>query len=226
MKLKSRRILWRSDRRKAGILAGLALALVLGLTACYPGGPENLGEIGVVVTFKNPQGNFSGLMTYAMEDTVVELVDPDDSTSEPITKFNRAILEEIQTQMTNAGFTRIVDPDAGANKPDVWLSIGAVQKETSVYWYSWPYYGGYPGWGGYYPPYVGSTSFQQGTILWLMHDLRAVDNPSDPGAEPPLNWVGGLNGAIQKSTTEINIRNGIKQAFAQSPYIVAQPAGK
>jgi hypothetical protein len=223
----SRRKLWRSDRRKAGILAGLALALILGLAACYPGGPENLGEIGVVLTFKNPQGNFSGLMTYAMEDTVVALVDPDDSNSQPIDpRFNPAILNEIQTQLANAGFSRIDDPDNGPNKPDVWISVGAVESETWIYYYSWPYYGGYPGWGWYYPPYVGGTSFQQGTVMWLMHDLRLVEDPTDPDSEPSLNWVGGLNGAIQNSTTENSIRNGIKQAFVQSPYIVAQPAGK
>ena len=81
MKQTSRRIHWRNDWRKAGLLAGLALALVLGLAACYPGGPEDLGDIGVVVTIKDPQANFSGLMTYAMEDTVVALVDPDDDSS-------------------------------------------------------------------------------------------------------------------------------------------------
>jgi hypothetical protein len=215
----------RNYRRPSGILAGLALALILGLAACYPGGPENLGDIGVVVTFKNPQGNFSGLVTYAMEDTVVALLDPNDSSSQPIDpRFNPAILDEIQTQLANAGFTRIADPDPGANKPDVWISVGAVETETWVYWYSWGYWGGYPGWGGYYPPYVGTASFQQGTLIWQMHDLRDVEDPTDPGAEPLLNWIGALNGAIQNTTTEATIRNGIKQAFSQSPYIAAQSA--
>ena len=129
MKQTSRRFHWRSDRRKAGILAGLALALVLGLAACYPGGPETLGDIGVVVTFKNPEGNFSGMMTYAMEDTVVALVDPDDSSSTPIEpRFNSAILEEIHTQMDNAGFTRIDDPDTAAPTNPMSGSVSARSK--------------------------------------------------------------------------------------------------
>jgi len=226
MKQTSRRITWRSDRRRAGILAALAVVLVLGLAACYPGGPENLSDISVVVTFKNPHGDFNGLMTYAMEDTVVELKKPGDNSSEPIdTKFNPWILDELQVQMGNVGFRRIDNPDAGDNKPDVWLSVGAVENETWVYWYSWPYYG-YPGWGGYYPPYVSGASFQQGSVIWQLHDLRGIDDPTDPEAKPPLNWIGALNGAIQKSTTEANIRNGIRQAFTQSPYIAAQSAGK
>ena len=119
----------RIDRRKAGILIALVGALVLGLAACYPGGPENLGDIGIVLTIKNPEGNFSGMMTYAMEDTVVELKKPDDDSSEPINpQFNPIILEELQTQMTNAGFAREMDP--AANKPDVWLSVGSVESET------------------------------------------------------------------------------------------------
>ncbi len=213
------------DRRKAGILVVLVAALVLGLAACYPGGPENLDELGVVLTLKNPQGDFAGLMTYAMEDTVVELKKPNDDSSLPLhTELNKVILEELQGQMANAGFTRELDP--ATTKPDVWLSVGAVESEVWLYYYSWPYYG-YPGWGWYYPPYVGATSFQQGTVIWQMHVTRDID-PSDPGAEPPLNWVGSINGALDSraSSTESSIRSGIRQAFAQSPYIAAQPAGK
>ncbi len=216
----------RIERRKAGILVALVAALVLGLAACYPGGPENLDELGIILTLKNPQGNFSGMMTYAMEDTVVELKRPDDDSSEPInTQFNAVILEELQGQMANAGFTRELDP--AGTKPDMWLSVGAVESEVWLYYYSWGYYGGYPGWGWYYPPYVGATSFQQGTVIWQLHDLRDID-PGDPDAEPPLNWVGSINGALDSkaSTTEASIREGIRQGFAQSPYIAAQPAGK
>lgn len=227
MKRTLRRIAWRNTCSRAGIVAA-AMALVLGLAACYPGGPEDLGELGVVVTFKDPAGDFNNLMTYAMEDTVVELKRPDDDSSTPVDpQFNPTILEALRGQMESAGFRRIDNPDNGANKPDVWLSVGAVESEVWVYWYNWGYWGGYPGWGGYYPPYIGSASFQQGTVIWQMHDLRGVDNPSDPDAQPPLSWVGTLNGALSSkaSTTHAEIRSGIKQAFVQSPYITAGGAG-
>ncbi|MEN8006607.1 MAG: DUF4136 domain-containing protein [Candidatus Krumholzibacteriota bacterium] len=217
-----RRPIW----RKAGGLAVLAAALILGLAACYPAGPENLGEIGVVVTFRNPQGDFSNLKTYAMEDVVAELEKPGDDSSEPINPvFIPIILEGLQSQMEAAGFTR--EPDPETNKPDVWLSVGAVVSEVWVYWYDWGY-GGYPGWGWYYPPYVGTASFQQGTIIWQLHDLREVDDPTDPEAKPPLNWVAALNGALRNNpaSTEADITSGIKQAFAQSPYVAATGAGK
>ena len=216
------------DRRRTGLTVGLVLALVLGLAACYPGGPEDLGDIGVVVTVRNPAGDFSNLMTYAMEDTVVSLEDPDDDSSEPIDpQFNATILEALQEQMELAGFRRIDNPDAGANKPDVWLSVGAVESEVWVYWYNWGYWGGYPGWGWYYPPYVSATSYQQGTVIWQLHDLRTIEDPSDPEEIPLLNWVGTLNGALASNanTTHESIRSGIAQAFEQSPYISATGAG-
>ncbi len=208
---------------KAGTLAALALALVLGMAACYPGGPENLGEIGLVLTLKNPQGNFSGMMTYAMEDTVVALIRDGDDSSIPIhPQYNPIILEELRIQMEKAGFTD-VDPDV--TEPDVYLRVGAVESEVWLYYYSWPYYGGWYGYGWYYPPYVGTTSFQKGTIVWVLNDVRNID---DPSVRPPLLWVGSISGALEKtnSTTASDIRNGIQQGFAQSPYIVAKPAGK
>ena len=215
----------RFDRRKALILAALTGALVLGLAACYPGGPENLGDIGVVVTLKNPTGNFQNMSTYAMSDEVVSLVDPNDPNQTPINPaLNPTILEELNAQMVAAGFTLETDPDN--NKPDVWIRVGAVESKVWVYSYSygWP---GYPGWGWYYPPYLGTSSFQQGTLIWDMHDLRDIEDPTDPDTTPVNNWVGALNGALQSSanSTEEGIRSGIRQAFAQSPYIVGTPAG-
>lgn len=216
MKLSHRRMSWRN----VGILAAVGAALVMGLAGCYPGGPENLGEIGVVVTLKNPNGNFQGLKTYGMSDEVFPLVDPDDPNSQPINPaFNAAILEELNSQMVAAGFT--LEPDPENNKPDVWVRVGAVESTVWVYYYSggWP---GYPGYGWYYPPYVGATSYQQGTLLWDLQDLRKVE---DPDAKPIHNWVATVNGALQQNvgTTEAGIRKAIGQAFSQSPYIAGTP---
>jgi hypothetical protein len=211
--------------RRAGLLAALVAVLALGLAACYPGGPESLGELGVVVTLKNPDGNFDGMKSYAMEDTVVALTKPGDNESDPINPvYNPTILASLQAEMEAAGFEREMDPET--NKPDVWLSVGAVESEVWYYYYDWGYWGGYPGWGYYYPPYLQTGSFRKGTIIWQMHDLRSVEDPSDPEAQPDLNWVGALNGALEGATgtIEAGIQTGIKQAFTQSPYIVGHAA--
>lgn len=203
--------------------AATVVMMILGLVGCYPGGPESTGDLGVVVTLKDPETNFQGLATYGMEDVVHELQNPSDGSSTPIDpKYDAVILDALQSQMAAAGFTRIMEPDTGANKPDVWLSVGAVESEVWVYYYGW---GGYPGygWGSYYPSYMGVASYQQGTVVWQMFDLRNVDDPTAPDATPPVAWLGIINGALSgsASATAASVTNGINQGFAQSPYIAA-----
>ena len=168
------------------LLVGLSAVLALSLAACYPGGPESLDDIGLVLSFNNPDLNYAGLLTYAMEDTVVVL-GSDDSSAEPLDRqFDPTILEALQDNMAARGFVREMDPVT--NKPDVWLAVGAVTSETWVYWYNWGYWGGYypPGWGGgYYPP-GGTAGFKQGSVIWQALDLRSVADPTDPATPPAV----------------------------------------
>jgi len=203
----------------------VVVAIALLLAGCYPGGPESLDDLGLVVTQKNPKANHTGLLTYAMEDTVVELNDPNASSSEPLDRqFDQVILEEIQTQLADAGFRRV---DYERERPDAWVRVGAVQSEVWVYWYSWGYRGGYwgSGYGGPSYPSMNTASFTQGTVTWELLDLRGVPDPIPEDPDPVVNWVAAINGALQgSSTTETGIQNGIQQAFTQSPYIEAAPA--
>ena len=148
-------------RRRSALLAALAAALTIGLAACYPGGPESLGELNTVVTVKNPNGNNTGMQYYAMVDTVYE-IDRDDSSSDVLDrKLDATIIAEINNQMVAAGFTR-VDTSA-TDQIDAFVTVGSVVSEVWVYWYNWGYYPGYPGYPGYYPPSVGTASFEQGS---------------------------------------------------------------
>jgi hypothetical protein len=200
------------------------LVLLLAVAGCYPGGPEALDEIGTVVTQRNPEGRHDGLGTYAMEDTVA-LLSLDTSSAAPLDpRFDPAILDEIQVQMENAGFRRV---DPAVERPDAWVAVGAVQSEVWVYWQTWNYWGGYwgGGWGPSYGSSVSAASFMQGSVVWQLFDLRGLPDPIPPDPEPVVNWIAGINGAIQGSaTTEAGIREGIRQAFRQSPYIEATAA--
>ncbi len=203
----------------------VAILLAVLLAACYPGGPEETSDLGAVVTARVPGADYTGLATFALEDTVIVLK-LDDSSAEPIDpSYNPVILAELRAQMVAAGF-QDVTPDTATVTPDVWLVVGAVQAEVWFYWYNWGYYGGWwgPGW-GYYPPSGGTGSFQNGTVLWQLLDLRDVD-PGAPDQEPAPIWMGGLNGVVSGShgTNESGIRKGIDQAFYQSPYIKGTPA--
>jgi hypothetical protein len=213
---------------RAGVASGLLLALAL--VGCYPGGPEDLGDIGMALTFKAPQGDFSGLQTYAMPDTVLALINPDDDTSEPLDRsYDGTVLAQIANQLESRGFTRIDNPDE-SNRPDVLVAVGAVQSDAYLVFTYWGYPGygwGYPGWG--YPGYpsYGAVKYKQGSIVWTMIDVRDVTPGGDAAEEVSALWVAGLNGALSGSGTNParDIPQGIAQCFTQSPYILVSSAG-
>jgi len=210
----------RKSSNRARVAGGLAVAVaLLGLAACYPGGPENSGDTGLVITSSVPDANYDGMRTYAMEDTVwaLDLDNPNADQLDP--RYNAAILEELRAGMSAAGFTDVT-ADTATVTPDVWLLAGSVEGEI-WYYYSWGGYPGYPG-GWYYPPYVGVGSFTKGSVLWTLVDYRGYD-PGDPDGVLPTLWYGALDGALANSasTNESRIRTGIRQGFTQSPYIKA-----
>lgn len=210
------------DRRSGrALLPLLALAALL-MVGCTPGGPDSESDLGMVVTSSIPGADYAGLLTFAMADSVL-ILDVDDSTAEPIDPtYNEVIIEELRAQMVAAGF-QDVSPDTATVTPDVWLVCGAVQSE--VWYYSYDY--GYGYWWGYYPPPATVQNFTQGTVLWQLMDMREVQGGGGDDTIA-LIWLAGINGALQKSesTTESGIRTGIRQAFTQSSYIQASPAGK
>ena len=206
-------------RQGRALLPLLAVAGLL-LAGCTPGGPESESDLGMVVTAKVPGADYSGLMTFAMADSVL-ILDSDDSSAEPINPtFNPVILEELRAQMVAAGF-QDVSPDTATVTPDVWVVCGAIQSEV------WYYDYGYGYWWGYYPPPPTVQNFTQGTILWQLMDMRGVQGGGSNETIASI-WVAGINGALQDSNnaTESGIRSGISQAFTQSSYIQASPAGK
>jgi hypothetical protein len=221
-------LLPRSPQWRRLVLIGLSAALALSLAACYPGGPEEVDDIGLVLTFNSPDVDYAGLMTYSMEDTVAVL-DVDDSSAKPLdTEFDLTILEALQYNMEDArGFIR-VDPDS--TKPDVWLAVGAVKSTTWFSWTSWGYWGGYypPGYGGGYYPSSGVANFKQGSVVWQALDLRGVADPTDPATPPAVMWRAGINGVLSSSNsaTHGKITKGIAQGFSQSPYMIAAPPTK
>jgi hypothetical protein len=197
----------------------LALATLLAVAACYPGGPENAADSGLTVTARVPGVDYADLQTFAMEDNVILLETGTDP--EPLPDLvEEAILEQLRASMVAAGF-QDVSPDTATVTPDVWVVVGANQTEVWFYTYGWGYYGGWWGPGyGYYPPYVGVDSFQAGSVVWGLMDLRGVD-PGAPDVELQSIWYAGLNGALSnsESNTVSRVRSGIQQAFTQSPYI-------
>lgn len=214
-------------RARVALLGVLVAAL-----ACYPGGsPTGVEDFDAAITLYDQEVNFASFATWAMPDSVVHLVpegiDPD-RLPELSREFDDLILDLVETNMNAAGYTREFNADA--NGADLIMLVGAIAVENTNYWVSqpwWDWYGYWPGWGfpgypgygpgygWYYPPtYVGSTSFDQGTLA-----LTLVDPNRGDGEELPVVWTGIVRGLAGQANTSSRLTTEINQVFAQSPYL-------
>jgi hypothetical protein len=212
---------------RRGLLA--LMGFLMALSACYPGdGPSNVQDLDVVLTIHDEDVDFGGFATYAMPDSVVHIVgDEGSGTIELPRDYDDLILELAADNMASAGYLREMNPEnTGA---DLILLVGAVGTEKTHYWYGggcyWSCWGWWPGWGYYppygpgygwgYPPYVGSTTFEKGTII-----LTLIDPEGDAGEDRvPVVWSGALTGVLSGSGGNGRITYGINQMFTQSPYL-------
>jgi hypothetical protein len=201
-------------RSCAGSCAAAALALLL--AACHPGQVENLEETDVVLTRLAPTARFDTMTTYAMPDTVYEILEDEDDDPEWNHALDDDVLAAIRSHMADRGFSPV--DFEGADDRDVVLLVFGITAQNWVYsaWYPW-----YPGWGGWYPwypPYVTAYEFTSGTLtVQMIEPAAAAEDTVD------VWWLGGANGAAS-STAAVNrerLVRGVDQMFAQSPYLRA-----
>jgi len=104
-------------------------------------------------------------------------------------------------------------------------------KEVAIVYPGYPWWGGwyggyYPGYPGGcyycgYPPSVGYASYEVGSVVLEMHDLRQIQVGEPIPSELDISWVAIMRGLIatNPSTNNTRLISGIQQAFAQSPYL-------
>ncbi len=224
---------WTVPARRVGhsLLVGVVGAM---LAACYPGEISSVEDTRVVITAYDKDFDYSAQRTYAIPDTVVEVCDiPNPPDGLPINcdeedridydhENDAVIVAQVVQNMNALGYTRIPTEQVDENNlPDV-VVIAMVSVNE---WTAYTYYpcGGYWGWWGWYPPgygcwypgYVGSTSWEQGTLFVDMLDPQGID---DPGQQVPTIWTGAVTSVLSSSqSTNLNLAlDGIDQAFDQS----------
>ncbi len=201
----------------------LGALMILGLTACYPGGGLTVDELDVVSTDYSPdyfQANDP--TTYFLPDSVGVLGIDDPQYALP--KADQAfIIGLIQQNMDALGYERIVTPID--NPPDVAILVSFISTNFTgsggciPWWPGWGWggwWGGWPGWGpGYcYPSYI--YSYTTGTLVIDMFPRDQDDGDEDLN----LVWHAGMNGLVRSSEAanrEALIR-AIDQAFRQSEF--------
>jgi len=205
---------------KTKLLALLpVLAILALLAACYPKGPEYVEEIDVVFTTYDDKYNFDAKATFAMPDQIV--VDIDIEEGDTIYEYMKPafatpILQAIQTNMQNRGYSRV----APSANPDLVLTPAGISSTTYFYsyWYDW-WYGGYWGWGWgwYYPPYYTVSSYTTGSLIMVIADPKQSSNT--PINRSPALWLSVSNGLLTGAYDVSRVTAAINQAFVQSPYL-------
>lgn len=187
------------------ILSGLMFSL----QSCYPGDEITAADTDIVATYFDKEADFATKLTYAIPDEIIRLDDEGNPVSEPGANDQLA-LNTIKSNLDQAGFTQITDPDSITNVPDVLVIVFANQStwvSGGCYssWYSWYY----PYYGWCYPVYY---TYDLGSLLIVM---------VDPTESRNALWVAALNGILEDTNAGIAARltDGINQAFIQSPYL-------
>jgi len=184
-------------------------AAIFVLQSCYPGDEITYSDSDIVATFYDKEAEFSTLVKYAMPDEIIRLDDEGNPINDPGVNDQLAI-NRIKSNLDQAGFTEITNPDSITNIPDV-LVIAFANQSTWVSggcyssWYSWYY----PYYGWCYPVYY---TYDIGSLVIVM---------IDPTESRNALWVAALNGILEDTNAGIAARvtDGIDQAFNQSPYL-------
>ncbi|MGH7674550.1 MAG: DUF4136 domain-containing protein [Gemmatimonadales bacterium] len=201
------------------LLTAAALAgVVLAAGSCYPGRVTDDTRYDTVSTLFEQGADFGGIRTYSLPDSVIHLVPPGEIDDVPRT-YDALILAEVRASLNARGYTDVGDTDTS----DAVVLVGAASSDWIVYggwWNYWCWWDPFYCSGGYYPPYWGAYTFTTGSIMILMTDRRTPG----PGAEPSRAiWLAAINGLLGGGSTAALISANIDQAFAQSPYVAAQP---
>jgi hypothetical protein len=204
--------------KRINILVGFLLFVVLGLSACYPGGPTTADDRDSVVTVFDADANFGAIRTYAMPNEVLVPEDSEDISDEA----EAFILGEVARNMANAGYTRELNPEQ--NAADVLVLVTANRTRNYYGWVNYPWWGwGWgpwgPGWGVGYP-WVSIGSYEVGSVFIEMFD---PDKPVPSEQQLPAIWGAAMNGLLGSAAgNQAFIAQVVDQAFTQSPYLRAQ----
>ena len=201
---------------------GLLLAIMgLMIASCskYPTYDVNTSDLDMVWTNYDDASDFTQYKTYYVADTLLI-----DSTATPeekaeIQEYYESILAEVNANMQALNYVRV---DSSAD-PDIGMGISIVTRTNHVisysYWYYYPGYWGWPGYGYYYPwgTYLGS--YEEGALIIDMVDLKNIDTINK---KINVMWAALIGGVLTgRGSTVISQRliGGIDQAYVQSPYL-------
>lgn len=180
----------------------------------------------IVSTNYDKNTNFSSYTTYYIPDSV--LIIGDDKQPRYWTgNQTDEIIGVIKKNMDARGYTQTTDK----TEADLGIQVSYIESTSYFQGYNdYPYWWwGYPGywgpgywgdWGGWYYPYPVIYSYNVGSLLSEIVDLK-TKLPKDTNSKLTVLWTAYLVGLLSGSD-QINIqlsKTALEQAFTQSPYI-------
>jgi uncharacterized protein DUF4136 len=227
---------------RSGTLAWMAAVAVLVLGACYgyPDSSERLDD-DIVFTSYSDKADFGSYKTFSIAPEVHLVVVKEDGSVESKNldaASSAALVSQVVTNMVQRGYTQV----DSSLKPSLGISLTAVNGRVDgvvsggYYGGYYGYYWGYPGW-GYYYPYPVAYSYQTGSLIIDMADLKGAASTLPLDAGGVVGADGGLTpGGLPVVWTAAAYRAGvdiehispagvkaaqqaIDQAFKQSPYL-------
>jgi hypothetical protein len=221
--------------RSVGIAASIGLATWLAPSCAAPPPEEDRVDDSIVITKYAPDTDFGEFQTYHLRPEILTVSDSRDGGLEPIDEdAARPLLDLTAKNLESRGYTAVANPA----EADIAVQLMYADVLNSTYWcYSWYdyYYWGYPYW-GYYPYYGGcTTSVWKSNMLAtvIVDQTDAIENPNPgigaggaggAGSGPPFGQLPGVwfSGIYGVSLNSADARDGINQAFKQSPYLRAE----
>jgi hypothetical protein len=202
-------------------LRGIAAAALLA-AACEGPNTTNVRSFGAVVTVVDSGAALRSARTFTLPDTVVLLSQVGNAMGPALA---RELVAEIRAHFVSLGWIE-VRLDEPALRPDVLVLVAAsTQVQTGVLYSDWfsawgflPYWDTSvdPTWAWAFPGEVVPFTYQTGTLLVTMIDVRA---PRSDTKTIPMLWAAGLDGLVGEASTMARMHAGIDQAFEQSPYL-------
>lgn len=222
----------------------IGLLFALGFTSCLKDESVPIENYDTVVTEYDADFNFDSKKYFIMPDSVMIITDSENyEKSKEELALDASVLDEIETQMEQAGYVKLAVADtAESNKMDQAVIVVASRATVTYvdYYYDyynygsnyWSWYYGFdyyfPGyyWDYYYPwgyPINYAYTYSVGTVIIEMVDPAEPYRVDDNNGEVvyPVRWLAVINGLAEMSyeNTEERVTNGIEEAFDLSPYL-------
>lgn len=202
------------------VLAGMMILCVLASCTKDPAKNLNDDELGIYITNRDAGVDFSSYNTFGISDSVA-IIQNGQLVNRVKTAFDVQFVNEFASQMEARGYTRV----SNSSNPDLVITLSRIYNDYSGvisypdYWggfggYWDPYYWGYPGYGYYFPGYIGVYTITDGALAVDMFDL---ENASANGNQLRHTWSGLVRGStfFDQSRAEEHAR----ALLAQSTYI-------